>query len=256
MAREFFSFGDEDLGPDRDEEETAPFSGGPVATMSEPEHPAPALDWEGDWAAEEAQRSRGDSEQSSSENREPPSLRAYGAVVLGLVVGVLLVGHLVRDALGGNGSGSPVSHKVHRHADGAVAVAAPQVGTKQDRPRAQVRRRSSPSGHRDRRRRSQTRRHARRRRAQRTTDRRRQHSGVRQQGAAESSTSSSPSAAPVESAPPPTSSSTSSPSEPPATSEPPASAEAPTSSPPADSPSSSPPSATEAAQAQFGIEGQ
>src|SRR6476661_44496 len=98
MAKDFFSFGDEDLDPGSDAW-TGAADQGAVATVEEPSHAELLPEWDMDWAAEEAQRSRGDSDQSSSENREPPSLPAKGAIVLVLLASAALVAHLALGAL-------------------------------------------------------------------------------------------------------------------------------------------------------------
>jgi len=237
MAKEFFSFGDEDLEPGDDAWAGAERSGGTMVAVAEESDPGDqALDWDADWAAEEAQRSRGDSEQSSSENREPPSLRAKGAILLVLLASAALVAHLALGALtGGSGASSP---PVARTSSVEPSVYASPPGPKATPPRAQVQR-----GHRDRQRgqsrqrREITRHHARRRRA-RSGNRRRQTPDQQETPSRESQ------AASTESGPPPV-------APPPA--EP--SSETPSTSavPPAPEPPS--PTPTQAAESQFGVEG-
>ncbi|SRR6266516_4791600 len=240
MAREFFSFGDENLDPGCDPWVDAERPvGAAVSIAEEPSRAGPALDWGADWAAEEAQRTRGDSEQSSSENREPPSLRAKGAIVLVLLASAALVAHLALGALTGGSSAS--SAPVARTSSVEPSVYASSSVPKATPPRAQVHRerRDQQRGE-SRKRRAITRRHARRRRARRG-------SGQRQTPHQQGTVGSESQSASVESSPPPV--------EPPPAA-PGASSEAP-STPAAASPSPepSPPTPTQAAEAQFGVEG-
>jgi hypothetical protein len=236
MAKDFFSFGDEnqDAGPDT---WTGAADQGVVATVAEPRQAELLPEWDMDWAAEEAQRSRGDSEQSSSESREPPSLRAKGAILLVLLASAALVAHLALGALtGGSGASSP---PVARTSSVEPSVYASPPGPKATPPRAHVQRgRRDRQRGQSRQRREITRHHARRRRA-RGGNRRRQTPD--QQG----TPSRESQAASTESGPPPVA--------PPPPAEP--SSETPSTSvvPPAPEPSS--PTPTQATESQFGIEG-
>lgn len=239
MSREFFSFGDEDLTLGDDAWDRTERSGGtsvipPEGSNSDEQ----TLDWDADWALEEAQRSRGDSDQRSSENREPPSMRAKGAIVLVLLAGAVLVAHLAVGALGGQSSRSP-SSTAQTQVKPLVATSSP--GPKIGDPRAQVHRQSSrrPRAQ-SRERRDTSRRRARRRRARHAHNRRRQ--GPQQEVTDEKGQSA---ASEIDSPPVESPSSTPEPSN----------GESQAVAPATPPPEPSPPTPTEAATGQFGIEG-
>lgn len=161
MARgEFFSFGDEDLASAPGE------SWDDIAGSSSVVADAEGLsDWDVDRAAEEAQRSRGDSKTSSSENREPPSLRLYGAVVLVLIAAATLCARIVIGSMAGDDGPTAPPARISPLAVG-VAKQGPRNGKATAKPLARVEHDRAERA-RIRKRRSETRRRAGRRRARR-----------------------------------------------------------------------------------------
>jgi hypothetical protein len=233
--KDFFTFGDEDVGQpaalgfDAD-------GGGAVAMLAGVQE---APEREAVEAAEGAQRSRGDSKTRSSEKREPPSLRVQGAVVLALLLAAIVLFRIVLGAAGGDKEPQTSSPSISAEPQPRVIASSEPAGRHvaasperaAQRERAQLRR-------------EQTRPRARRSR------------GPRAQKKSSQSRRDGPSTTQISSAPGSTSmesdsmgSTESAASEPPATS-----VSRSTSSSPPEEASPPPPTPQDEAQAQFGVE--